>query len=168
MKPTFIAFGANLSNPKDNFLRARDMLRAEGMTFQAFSGLWQSPAWPAGSGAPDYINAVALVEYDGEPTELMSLLLRIETQLGRVRSERNAPRTLDLDLLVWGDLILKSDHLTLPHPRMLDRPFVLLPILDIAPDWQDAEHKLTPIEHLAKIPMADVLALHRVTSPLAL
>ena len=92
----------------------------------------------------------------------MSALLDVETELGRVRTVKNAPRTLDLDVLVWGDLVIKTDHLTLPHPRMLERAFVLLPLDEIAPEWTDIAQDLSAIQHLAKLPASDVLALSRI------
>ena len=163
MKPIFIAFGANLSNPKQTFSKAQADLRSRGVDILMMSGLWQSPAWPLNSGAPDYLNAVASVRYDGDPEDLMRLLLEIETAHGRKRSVRNAPRILDLDLLVWGDLRLNTAHLTLPHPRMFTRPFVLLPLDEIVPNWRDPWQRLTAMEHLARCEWEDVAALKRVS-----
>jgi len=83
---------------------------------------------------PDFINAVARIETGLTPHDLLQSLLGIEHTFGRVRDFRNAPRTLDLDLLLYGDLIFHEPGLTLPHPRMHERAFVLLPLAEIAPD----------------------------------
>jgi 2-amino-4-hydroxy-6-hydroxymethyldihydropteridine diphosphokinase len=83
---------------------------------------------------PDFINAVAKVQTGLSPRELLNALHAIENRHGRRRSVRNAPRTLDLDLLSYGELVVHEEGLTLPHPRMRERAFVLLPLAEIAPD----------------------------------
>jgi 2-amino-4-hydroxy-6-hydroxymethyldihydropteridine diphosphokinase len=83
---------------------------------------------------PDFINAVAMLETMLAPHALLDGLLAIERRHGRVREFLNAPRTLDLDVLLYGDLVLHEHGLTLPHPRMHERAFVLLPLAEIAPD----------------------------------
>ena len=135
MKSALIAFGANLANPRHMLLDVVGALGGEGVVIDALSPLYRSPAWPAGSGAPDYRNAVIRARSDRAPTALMRLLLDIETRLGRVRSTPNAPRTVDLDLLVYGEHTLRTTRLSLPHPRMTERAFVLLPLRDVAPDY---------------------------------
>jgi 2-amino-4-hydroxy-6-hydroxymethyldihydropteridine diphosphokinase len=84
---------------------------------------------------PDYLNGCALLDVQLTPQKLLETLLRVEAQFGRVREERNSPRTLDLDLLLFDDLILNIPTLQLPHPRMKDRAFVLVPLAEIAPNW---------------------------------
>lgn len=101
------------------------------------SPLYCSPAWPDPSD-PDYVNAAALVKTRMSPAALMQTLLGVEAAFGRTRARRNAPRTLDLDLIAYNDLVLghDGDDLVLPHPRAADRGFVLAPIADIAPNWR--------------------------------
>lgn len=149
----FIGFGANLSNPKESFLAAIKLLAGQGVHDLARSRLWSSPAWPAGANQPDYTNAVVEIEADVEAEALLSILHAVEASLGRVRTVKNAARTLDLDLLLYGDERRESERLTLPHPRMLDRAFVLLPLCEIAPDW---------LPSLAKISTSDVDAMRYV------
>jgi len=120
------------------------------VTLTAKSGLWGSPAWPAGSGQPDYVNAVASSRFTGAAEGLLDILQSVETALGRVRSVRNAARTLDLDLLTFDREVRATDQLTLPHPRMLDRAFVLLPLCEIDTNW---------LKHLRKLPSSDVEAM---------
>ena len=135
MARAYIAFGANLANPRDMFLRVVEALAGEGVVIDDASPLYRSPAWPPGSGAPDYLNAVLSVRTALEPEALMSLLLEIEGRLGRQRSVPNAPRVVDLDLVDMPGEVRATAHLTLPHPRMHERDFVLLPLRDVAPDW---------------------------------
>ncbi len=137
MSGIYIALGANLSNQKASFIKALGGLESSGVGIISVSGIWQSPSWPPGQGHPDYLNAVAEVDFSGSPEELLSLLQTTENTLGRVRSERNAPRTLDLDILDFQGRMMQKPALTLPHPRMLARGFVLFPLAQIAPDWRD-------------------------------
>lgn len=89
---------------------------------------------------PDYVNAVAEIETDLTPEELLAVLLAIEARHGRKRSVADAPRTLDLDLLLYGNLVIDRAGLTVPHPRMHLRSFVLKPLLEIAPDCEIPGH----------------------------
>lgn len=137
MNRAYIAFGANLSNPRETLMQAIAALAEAGIVIDGVSNLWRSPAWPPGSGAPDYRNAVLSVRTGREPKALMDLLLAIETALGRVRTTRNAPRVIDLDLIDYAGRVSNDPHCTLPHPRMAERAFVLKPMAEIAePDWR--------------------------------
>ena len=152
----YIALGANLSNPKDTFAKAIRALQARDVELVDCSGLWQSPAWPPGSDAPDYVNAVISVRYDGRPEKLLLILQGVEQDHGRVRTVRNAPRTLDLDILDFKGQHIDRPDLTVPHPRMLSRGFVLLPLSQIAPDWYDPGSSVSLSAHIAKLPLADI------------
>ena len=130
----FVALGSNLAEPEAQVLQAFAALNALPQTqLRAQSALYRSA--PVGYAAqPDFINAVVLLETALSAPDLLQSLLNIERDCGRIREFRNAPRTLDLDLLLYGDLIMHEAGLTLPHPRMHERAFVLLPLLEIAPD----------------------------------
>ena len=91
---------------------------------------------PVGPPQPDYINACVTAQTSLSPIALLHQLLSIENQFGRVRQERWGARSLDLDLLFYGDRTIDILGLTVPHPRLHERPFVLVPLMDIAPDWQ--------------------------------
>ena len=133
----YVALGANLGDPLATVRAAFAALAGiAGTRFLAASSLYRSA--PVGlRNQPDFINAVAAIEVDGAvlpaPT-FLERLFAIEAGFGRVRSVKNAPRTLDLDLLLFGDLRLDLPGLTLPHPRLTERAFVLLPLAEIAPD----------------------------------
>lgn len=129
-----IALGSNLGNSLSNLQEALKILaHTPGVTLQAQSSWYQTAA--VGPPQPDYINSCALLEVELTPQELLNSLLKIEAQFGRVRRERWGPRTLDLDLLLFDDLILETPTLQLPHPRMTERAFVLVPLAEIAPNW---------------------------------
>jgi 2-amino-4-hydroxy-6-hydroxymethyldihydropteridine diphosphokinase len=112
-------------------------LDAAGLELSAASSAWQSPAWPPGSDQPDYVNAVVAADAGAlEPEALYQRLRAIEAAFGRERRERWGPRTLDLDILALGDLVGEFGPLTLPHKRLQERAFVLLPLEEVAPGWR--------------------------------
>lgn len=130
----FIALGANLDEPAAQVERAFDELaRLPETRLTARSALYLSK--PVGYAAqPDFVNAVALISTRLVPRTLLEALLEIEARHGRRREFKNAPRTLDLDLLLYDGLVLHEPGLTLPHPRMCERAFVLQPMSEIAPE----------------------------------
>ena len=130
----FIALGANLGDPATQVGRAFDELaRLPETRLTARSALYLSKA--VGYAAqPDFVNAVARVATRLAPRTLLEALLEIEARHGRRRDFKNAPRTLDLDLLLYDGLVLHEPGLTLPHPRMCERAFVLQPMSEIAPE----------------------------------
>ena len=165
MKPIYIAFGANLSNPKLTFKAAIKALEMRGVDIVKISGLWQSPAWPPGSNQPDYINACAEVSFDGEGQKnnaraLLDILHAVEAELGRKRTIKNAARPLDLDLLDFrGQVIEDEGGMIIPHPRMLSRGFVLFPLEEVAADWRDPVKGMSLEDWIARLPLADVTAM---------
>lgn len=129
-----IALGSNLGDSRtilDNALKI--LAQTPGVTLQRCSSWYQTA--PVGPSQPDYLNGCALLDVQLTPEELLTSLLDIEAQFGRIRKERNGPRTLDLDILLFDDLILDNPNLQIPHPRMRERAFVLVPLAEIAPDW---------------------------------
>lgn len=128
----FVALGANLGDARAAVAQAlRDLGRLPQTQVLRASSLYRSA--PVDSSGPDYINAVAELRTSLGPHELLTELQRLEQAAGRERPWRNAPRTLDLDLLLYDELTLDEPRLTLPHPRMFQRAFVLLPLAEIAP-----------------------------------
>ncbi len=131
----YIGLGANQGDLVATLDAAVESLKSiERSEFVTVSPYYRSA--PIDAPGPDFINAVAAIDTALEPYGLLLHLLDIERMLGRKRrgAPRNAPRRVDLDLLLFGDLIVRSTPLTLPHPRMHERAFVLRPLLDIAPD----------------------------------
>jgi 2-amino-4-hydroxy-6-hydroxymethyldihydropteridine diphosphokinase len=129
----YVGIGANLGDPRSQVLLAIDELgRMPSSRLSAQSSLYRTT--PIGGAAqPDYINAVARIDTGLDPQALLAVLQQIELRHGRERSVPNAPRTLDLDLLLHGDARVDTSALTVPHPRMHERAFVLAPLLEIAP-----------------------------------
>jgi 2-amino-4-hydroxy-6-hydroxymethyldihydropteridine diphosphokinase len=129
-----IALGSNLGDSLKILADALKLLaETPGISVQECSSWYQTTA--VGPPQPDYINGCALLDVRLTPQELLQILLGIEAQLGRIRRERWGPRTLDLDLLLFDDVILDQPNLQLPHPRMHERAFVLVPLAEIAPNW---------------------------------
>jgi len=128
----YIGLGSNLGDPQSQLRRALEALaEVPGSRLVRVSALYRSePLGPPGQ--PDYLNAVAVLETTLRPLELLAALHAIEERQGRVRAERWGARTLDLDLLLYGDLALDSPALTLPHPEMINRSFVLQPLAEVA------------------------------------
>lgn len=132
MALAYIGLGANLGDAEATLKHALQRLAALPQTqLQAHSSLYSSA--PIDAGGDDYLNAVASLETALEPLALLHALQQIELACGRERPYRNAPRTLDLDLLLYGEQQIASAELSVPHPRMGERAFVLLPLLQLAP-----------------------------------
>lgn len=129
-----IGLGANLADPEKQVRAALDELAAApGIVLERKSSLYRTA--PIGyDNQPDFINAVARVRTTLEPQALLDALLDIERTHGRVREFLNAPRTLDLDVLLYEDRVISTDTLNVPHPRAHLRAFVLLPLLEVSPD----------------------------------
>lgn len=129
-----IALGSNLGDSRtilENALSA--IAHTPGITLQSQSSWYQTAA--VGPPQPDYLNGCAILEVERSPQELLETLLQIEVKFGRVRRERWGPRTLDLDIILFDDLVLDLPNLHLPHPQMSVRAFVLVPLAEIAPAW---------------------------------
>lgn len=128
----YIGIGANLGDARANVKDAIERLaRLPRTRLLRASGSYRTA--PIDSSGPDYINAVASLDTELDAHALLAELQAIELAHGRERPYRNAPRTLDLDLLLYGEAIIDTPTLTVPHPRMLERAFVLAPLLEIAP-----------------------------------
>ncbi len=134
----YLGLGSNLQDPPRQIRRATQALQqVPGIAVVAFSSLYQSAAWDVTSVQPDYVNAVMAIDTTLDPASLLTATMRVEQDHGRVRGhERNAARTIDIDVLLYDDLVIHSANLTLPHPRMRERAFVLRPLAEIAPDAQ--------------------------------
>jgi len=161
----YIGLGANLPHPRFGPPRATlehvlSLLPDLGLTILRRSGWYESAPVPV-SDQPWYINGVVRAATDLTPRETLARLHRIEADLGRARGELNAARSVDLDILSFGNIVLEGPQPPIvPHPRMTDRAFVLLPLAEIAPDWR---HPLTGVAISALI---ERLPRDQVTRPL--
>lgn len=131
MTLAYVGLGANLGEPRRQLLAAlEDLGRIPGTRVAARSSLYRSA--PIGyADQPDFVNAVAMLDTELRPAELFAALQQIERRYGRERSFPNAPRTLDLDLLLYGGEQIDTPALSVPHPRMHERAFVLAPLLEL-------------------------------------
>ncbi len=131
-----IALGGNVGDVASAFAQALAALDAmPGVRVTARSSVWRTPPWGK-TDQPDFLNMCALVETRLAPHDLLAACLALEAHAGRVRAERWGPRVLDVDVLTYGDVTLDDGRLTLPHPRMSERAFVLVPLAEIAPQMR--------------------------------
>jgi 2-amino-4-hydroxy-6-hydroxymethyldihydropteridine diphosphokinase len=127
-----LGLGANLGDPAENLRRAVAALRDAGVVFDALSSLYATPPWGV-TDQPDFVNACALARTRLAPLDLLDLLKATERALGREETRRWGPRVIDIDLLFYDDLNWRDDRLVLPHPGLLERAFVVIPLAEIAP-----------------------------------
>ncbi|RLL64117.1 2-amino-4-hydroxy-6-hydroxymethyldihydropteridine diphosphokinase [Paenirhodobacter hankyongi] len=177
-----IALGANLPSavglPAQTLAAALEKMAEQGLALIAVSRFYRSPAFPAGSG-PDYVNACAVLAAEATPGAVLARLHAIEEELGRIRTERWQARKIDLDLIAAGHMVLPDAEaqaawralplerqmretpaeLILPHPRLQDRGFVLIPLAEIAPGWRHPATGRTVTEMAAALPEAEKAAL---------
>lgn len=187
---SIIALGSNIASDRGGSValveQAFDALEAAGLRSVAQSRLWRTPCVPVGAG-PDYVNAVAVVETDLSPQAVLKILHGIEAAFDRARTGRWAARTLDLDLIDHGAAILPDaatqarwralppdrqpidtpDQLILPHPRLQDRAFVLIPMAEAAPDWHDPITATSVQDLIAALPQgaADGMSALQTSGP---
>ncbi len=131
-----IALGSNQGNSLDTLEQSLAVLnQIPGIVLEATSSWYQTKPVGTSQPQPDYLNGCALLSAAQSPEELLAILQATEVQFGRTNKGTLQPRTLDLDLLLYGDLVMDTPNLTIPHPRMIERAFVLVPLAEIAPDW---------------------------------
>ena len=128
----YVGLGSNLGDRAANLAEARRRLNDSGRIIAA-SSIYETAPWGVDPGQPDYLNQVVAMATPLPPSGLLELLLSIEREMGRVRGAPGDPRLIDLDLLLYGEEVINEPGLTLPHPRMSERAFVLAPLAEIAP-----------------------------------
>lgn len=130
----FLGLGSNVGDRLATLQRAIDLLAAEpGIAARRTSRVWETDP-VGGPEQPDFLNVVAEIDTDLEPHDLLAATNRVEAALGRTRDVRWGPRTIDIDILMIDHLAIHDDRLTVPHPRMHERAFVVMPLLELLPD----------------------------------
>jgi len=153
-----VGLGSNLGHSYAILKAAIQQLAARPeIRLQAQSPIYQTVA--VGPPQPDYLNLCALFVTQLDPNRFLQVLLQTETQFGRLRRERWGPRLLDLDLLLFDDLILQQPQLQIPHPRMAERAFVLVPLNDIAPNWIEPVSQISIRQLVQRLDCSGVLPL---------
>jgi len=160
MAEVFIGIGSNLDDKCGNCSRALDALAAKReITLLLASSLYDTE--PYGDIEQDwFVNSVAKVETELNPFDLLKLLKTIESDFGRTRNIKGGPRTLDLDMLFYDNLVLSQDQLTIPHPLCHERAFVLIPLMEIAP------HFIHPVLKMSVIKLLNALNDGKMVQPL--
>lgn len=153
----YLSLGGNLGDPAASMGAALRMLDADPLTrVVCVSSLYRTPPWGK-TDQPDFLNAAAEISTGLSPRGLLDLCLEAERRLKRVREERWGPRLIDIDILVFGDRAVHESGLAIPHPRMLERAFVLVPFAEIAPDFVASGQSLS--DHLAAADTAGIKRL---------
>lgn len=185
LNPVLLGIGANLPSPVGppgvTIKESLKELARNNIALVSVSRLFQTPAFPPGSGA-DYVNAAVLCKTQIDAPAILAILNRVENKFGRTRQHRWEPRTLDIDLLAVGDQVLPdpATHVTwrglgpeaqkarfpteliLPHPRLHERAFVLIPLADVAPDWVHPILRLNVLDMLAALPQSSSVGIQPI------
>ena len=134
MATVYIGIGSNLEDRHRNCLRAIELLSQNGLTVVKQSSMHETKPWGV-TDQPEFVNMAVEVETDLEPAKLLEVLKKIEKNMGRQETTRWGPRIIDLDILLYNVIILRTDSLSIPHPLMHEREFVLEPLAEIAGDF---------------------------------
>ena len=134
----YLGLGSNLGDRRENLLAALRLLDGmEDVRVLEVSSAYETEPWGVPD-QPDFLNLAALVSTTRDPYGMLAACGEVETRLGRVRAERWGPRVIDVDILLYDDLSMEEEDLTIPHPRMLERDFVMVPLRELRPDMQEA------------------------------
>ena len=159
----YLAIGSNLGNKINNIEVTKFELERYNIKILKSSSIYISESWPDPD-MPNYMNIIIKIETNLVPLELLKICNLIELKLGRVRSQKNAPRTCDIDIIDFDKKILneKNDKLILPHPRINERNFVLLPLFEIDRSWKHPESKISIVNLINSLPIKDLRSIKQI------
>lgn len=150
MSEVFLLLGSNMGDSQNYLRQAKLALQQQIGTLLATSSVYQTAAWGK-TNQPDFLNQVLRMETDLAPLEVLKACLAIEQQLGRIREEKWASRTIDIDILFYDSIIMDHEKLRIPHPFLHQRAFTLIPLVELAPDW------VHPVFNKSLLELADAL-----------
>jgi 2-amino-4-hydroxy-6-hydroxymethyldihydropteridine diphosphokinase len=151
MNTSFLLIGGNVGDREKNLLLAAELIQKHAGKVDAQSSVYETAAWGK-TDQPDFLNQVLKITTDLSPDDLMKEIFKIEKLMGRERSEKYAPRLVDIDILFFNDEIIKTSLVTIPHPQMQNRRFVLVPLNELAPALIHPVFKKTISELLVECP----------------
>ena len=159
----YLAIGSNLGNKIRNIEITKFELEKYKIKILNSSSNYMSVSWPDWT-MPKYINIIVKIETSLAPLVLLKICNLIESKLGRVRSKKNAPRTCDIDIIDYDQKILneKNNKLILPHPRMNERNFVLLPLFEIEKSWKHPKSKINIVNLINSLPIKDLRSIKQI------
>ena len=159
----YLAIGSNLGNKVNNIEITKLELKKYKIKILKSSSYYVSESWPDPS-MPKYINIILKIRTNLAPFELLKICNLIEIKLGRVRNKKNAPRTCDIDIIDYNKKIIskKNDKLILPHPRMNERNFVLLPLFEIDRSWKHPKSKISIVNLINSLPVKDLRSINQI------
>ena len=163
VKLAYLAIGSNLGNKIRNIELAKYELEKYKIKILKSSSNYMSESWPDPT-KPNYINIIIKIKTSLAPHKLLKICNLIELKLGRVRSKDNAPRTCDIDIIDYDKKILneKNDKLTLPHPKMTKRNFVLLPLFEIDKSWKHPKSKINIVNLINSLPVKNLRSIKQI------
>jgi 2-amino-4-hydroxy-6-hydroxymethyldihydropteridine diphosphokinase len=161
MSTVALSLGSNLGDRLHLIRKAVFLIRSAGLVVLASSDVFETSPWGM-EDQPRFLNACVLAETSLSPEELLDLLKGMEDAIGRTPEKRWGPRTIDIDILFYDGLSIRSDRLTVPHREMARRTFVLLPLAQVAPEWRHPETGLTPEEMIRLLPTAEAGGILRI------
>ena len=161
-KIVFLGIGSNLGLRKINIEKAKSLLLDYKLNFLSVSSYYETPSWPDPRN-PDFLNIILKLECNYNPQELLKICKNIESQLGRKKTKKNAPRTCDLDIIDFNNLVSrKNDKINLPHKMMHKRNFVLFPLFEIQKNWIHPDKKIDLKTLISLLPDRDIRSIKKI------